>query len=325
MIPLSLPPFTTLFVPRRFKPFTILGNLSPLLSIAIVLLLLSGCNGTKEQPLILPDAKGESLQRIISTVPSITEVLFDIGLGPKLVGDSAFTLYPPEAAKIEKIGGLYDKNFEKIVSLKPDLVVCLAEDVDFQHRLARYGIEFLSVDHQSIKGVLASYEMIGKRLGADCLDSARTARNRLEKQFQGRNEQKGEAVHVLICVDRSRGTGNIQNLFIAANSPFYNEVLHLSGAVNIASTSINSHYASLSLEGLFDMKPEVIFDLQTGTDARSETARTDWDSLGDRVPAVKNRAIFVITEDYATIPGPRIPLLVEKMVKALESVRHGNH
>ncbi|MDR1269357.1 MAG: ABC transporter substrate-binding protein, partial [Planctomycetaceae bacterium] len=110
-----------------------------------------------------PVRRIESPQRLISTAPSITEILFDIGIGERIVGDSRFTTYPPETKEIEKIGGLYDGNWERIVELKPDLVLIQAKNEDFRLQCEKLGIESLSVEHGSMEGVLASYDLIGER------------------------------------------------------------------------------------------------------------------------------------------------------------------
>ncbi|MDR0705527.1 MAG: ABC transporter substrate-binding protein, partial [Planctomycetaceae bacterium] len=100
-------------------------------------------------------SRNESPQRLISTTPSLTELLFDIGIGDRIVGDSRFTTYPPETEKIEKIGGLYDGHWERIVELKPDLALILDKNENFLLRCQELGIESLAVDHASMEGVLA--------------------------------------------------------------------------------------------------------------------------------------------------------------------------
>lgn len=289
----------------------------------ISLLCLTGCSSrsVNEETKTTAEAK-KACHRIISTVPSITEVLFDIGAGDRIVGDSAFTIYPPEAAKIDKIGGLYDKSYEKIVSLKPDLVICLIEDIDFQRRLTGMGIEILNVDHRSLDGLLDSYDKIGRRLGGEPAEQATICRQKLRGTLDGLAAEaaKLSTVKALVCVDRSRETGRIQNLFIAGNSPFYNEVLRLAGATN-AAASIDLPYASLSVEGVIDLAPDVILDLQTGGNVDTKRALKDWNPLAGSVPAVKHGHVFVITDDYATIPGPRVALLVEKLMRTFAPIR----
>jgi len=256
-------------------------------------------------------------QRIISTMPSITEVLFDIGLGDRIVGDSSTTKYPPETAKIEKIGRLYDINHEKIVTLKPDMIILSAENTALRQSLS---VPVLIVDHRTLMGVLDSYLIIGKVFGADILTAAQRKRqelidtlNNFETKTKGR-----KPIRTLISIDRSYGTGKIQNMFVAGADSFLSDAVTRAGGENVAS-SIGLLAPQLSAEGVIHLAPDVIIDIQiNGTDlALSES---DWQSLGSSVPAVKNRRILTLTDDFASIPGPRTPLLIKKIAQYFESL-----
>jgi len=259
---------------------------------------------------------GTPPQRVISTLPSITEVLFDIGLGDRIIGDSAFTKYPPEAAGIAKIGGLYDINRERIISLKPDLVILSVENASLRQSLS---VPVLTVDHTTLSGVLNSYLIIGEVFGSDALAVARRKRQELLDKlnaFEARKEGK-EPIRTLISIDRSYGTGRIQHLFVAGEDSFLSEVVTKAGGEN-AAASIGLLAPMLSAEGVIHLAPDVIIDIQIGgIDPAKSLA--DWQSLGNSVPAVRHRRIFVLTDDFASIPGPRTPILVEKIVRYFES------
>ena len=265
-------------------------------------------------PDVIPDMPP---QRIISSLPSITEVLFDIGLGDRIVGDSSFTKYPPETAQIAKIGGLYDINRERIVSLKPDLVILSVENDSLRQSLYA---PVLMVDHRTLSGVLDSYLIIGELFGGDALATARKKRHELLNKlnaFKARTEGK-EPIRTLISIDRSYGTGRIQHLFVAGADSFLSEAVAMAGGENVAA-STGLLAPMLSAEGVIHLAPEVIIDIQiSGIDpARSVS---DWQSLGNSVPAVRHRRILTLTDDYASIPGPRTPMLVEKIVRYFESL-----
>ncbi len=298
--------------------------------------IVSGCSRpdptTNRSPRSEPSA---SPLRIVSTVPSITEVLFDIGVGELVVGDSAFTKFPPETANIPKIGGLYDMNLEAIVSLNPDLVITLTENLPLRERLKDFDLETLVVDHRSLDGVLDSYDAIGCRLGTE-IQAAALRRKAILVDKLGAFAQESatptKPVPVLLCVDRMRGTGRIQGLFVAGNNPFYQEIIRLAGGENVAA-NMGLAFPSLSAEGIADLAPEIIVELYTGEGMTTisevdlekkkdllDAARNDWKKLEVHVPAVKNDRIFVIADDFATIPGPRTPLLIEKLAAILKSV-----
>ncbi|MDR2763264.1 MAG: ABC transporter substrate-binding protein [Planctomycetaceae bacterium] len=306
----------------------------------IIVTLIVGCGDNQNKPIINSNSNSKSnsnresaqgiaetkkLERIISTTPAITELLFEIGLGDKIVGDSAFTLYPPEAAKIEKIGGLYDRNNEKIISLQPDLVVFPFEDVQFDQKLAQYKIGRLAVDHRSISGLLESYELVGKLFGGDYLERARKKRREFEdflRECKSQSE-KLKKLRVLTIIDRQRGTGRIDNVFIAGADLFFSEILSLAGGENVAS-NLSVPYPNISTEAIIDFNPDVIIDLQVIPEddkSMEKTLRSDWDTIKELVPAVKRGDIFIITDNYISIPGPRIPLIIKKFRKILDSCR----
>lgn len=281
-----------------------------------------GCLSPSSPPVVAPTAPP---LRIISTSPSITEVLFDMGLGNRIVGDSSYTKYPPDAAAIDKVGGLFNLNLEKIISLKPDLVILPVENETLRQSLS---VPVLIVDHQTLDGVLDSYITIGEMFGSEVLLAAKSKRQELIGKLNGfsaRIEGKTRAkkpIRTLISIDRSRGTGQIQNLCIAGAQSFLHEVLIRAGGENVAA-SIKLPASMLSAEGVITLAPDVIIDLQVGsTDTAQSVVRSgvsDWQSLGDSIPAVKHRRILTLTEDFATIPGPRTPLLIEKIIQYFES------
>ena len=280
-------------------------------------ILFFGCTPQAEP---LPDAHGLSTtppERIISTLPSITEVLFDIGLGDRIVGDSDFTKYPPEAATIAKIGGLFNINREKIVALKPDLVILSVENTLLRQSLTA---PVLIVDHRNLQGVLDSYLVIGEALDSDILAAAQSKRQELvEKLHELETKMKGrKPIRTLIAIDRSYGTGRIQNLYVAGADSFLSEVVARAGGEN-AAAPIGLLAPQLSAEGVIRLAPEVIIDLQiSGIDQTQSEA--EWYTLGNSIPAVRNRRILTLTDDFATIPGPRTPMLIEKIVRYFGSL-----
>ena len=279
----------------------------------LVLTVFLGCTPSPK-PLGMPDTPP---QRVISTLPSITEVLFDIGLEDRIVGDSPFTKYPPETTKIDKIGGLYDSNHEKIISLKPDLVILSVENVSLRQSLS---VPVLMVDHRSLSGVLDSYLVIGEVFGLDILTVAKTKQQELIGKLNSFEvPAKGKKpIRTLICIDRSYGTGRIQGMYVAGTDSFLTEVVERAGGENIVAT-LGLPTRQLSEEGLRELAPDVIIDIQF--DERDLTrSLSDWQSLGNGVPAVRNHRILVLTDDFSSIPGPRTPLLIETIVQYFESV-----
>ena len=296
-------------------------RLSPFLSVLTVFL---GCiPGT--QPQEGGNSAAETMpQRIISTMPSITEVLFDIGLGSLIIGDSQHTTYPPEAQHIEKIGGHFDASYEKIISLKPDLIIVSIENRSLRQSLR---LPTLIVNHQTLPGVLESYLIIGNYFGGNVLETATQRHQALSDRLDAfandgqENRTQRNPIRTLICIDRSYGTGRIQNLYVAGSESFLSEAVDKAGGKNVAA-SLGLLAPALSAEGVIHLAPDVIIDIQV-RDRDLTQSLSDWHSLGDSVPAIKYGRILVLTDDFASIPGPRTPMLIEKIARYFDTLYNG--
>ena len=108
--------------------------------------------------LIATTAASQNAQprRIVSLAPSVTEVLFEAGLGARVVGVTSYCRYPADALRIAKVGGYLTPSYEALVALHPDLVVVLPEHEDVEPRITRLGLTALRVDHRSLSGIVDS-------------------------------------------------------------------------------------------------------------------------------------------------------------------------
>ncbi len=253
-------------------------------------------------------------RRIISLSPSITETIFALGLGSRLIGVTSFCHYPPQADSIEEIGGYTDANLEKIVTLKPDLVVLQREHEKQRTFLKRYGIRTLTVDYGTITAVCSSFSVIGKACGA--VRRADSLVTRFESHLQVDTVQ-GQRPEVLICVGRdSPGGGTVQNVYAAGAGTFYNDLILAAGGINAFTCSF-PHYPKLSREGLITCAPDIVIDVAPAMgDYVCSTLVTDWESVA-MIPAAENKRIYCIAADYATVPGPRLLQLLAELKRII--------
>ncbi|MBP5620474.1 MAG: ABC transporter substrate-binding protein [Thermoguttaceae bacterium] len=267
--------------------------------------------------------------RIISTVPSVTETLFVLGLGDYVVGISDYCKYPEKALNLPKIGSLYDYNTEAIAELTPDFVVVLKENDVLPQKLSALGVETIAVDHSSLEGVLNSYDVISNRV-EDLLpgtyERAQCLRREIEEQIDSirKSVEDKPKVKTLISIYRTVGLGKIGEVYVAGHNPYFDSVLEIVGATNAAG-NLSGASPIITAEGILELNPEAILDLSTdGVKYEGEALKqkydervADWKSLGDSVDAVKKNRVFPIFEDYATIPGPRTVLFLEELVGIL--------
>lgn len=257
-------------------------------------------------------------QRIISLSPNITEILFALGLGEKVVGVTRFCNYPQEARAKMQVGGYLDPNYEAIVRLQPDVVILLSEFDLIKTLLSELGIHYLTVNNKTVSDILASIESIGKEFGAIQQADRLVVDMRQKIDRIKARTQNAIRPNVLIVVERTLGTGVIEDVYVAGRNTFYDELLEIAGGMN-AYQSEKIAYPILSAEGIIHLNPDFIIELvpqlaQTGLSP--SLLEQDWQSLG-QINAVKSDQIFIMSEDYAVVPGPRFILFLEDLARLI--------
>ncbi len=259
----------------------------------------------------------KTYRRIVSLSPSITECLFALGLGERVVGVTDFCDYPPEALTKDKVGGYYDLNYEAIVALHPDLVVCLPEHREHLANLDRLDLPHVTVNHRHVRTILTSLTTLGRVCGVP--EQAQAVVEDICRRMEAVKERLTDGNHprVLVCVGRSLGSAIIDDVSIAGRGGFYDEMVTLAGGVNAYEDRLA--YPILTGEGLLRLQPEIIIDMVTdlSESGLSEAdVRRQWDSLED-LPAVKEGRVFLFAEDFVVVPGPRFIETLEKMAVAI--------
>jgi len=251
--------------------------------------------------------------RIVSIAPSITEILFELGLGDRVVGVTRYCLFPPEARRKPQIGGYYDPNYEAITAAKPDLVITLTEHEEVRRELAKLGMHSITVDHTTVPGILSSVLEVGRAGG--CSERAAEVHHRLESHLRdiGRRTEGKTRPRVLISIGRMAGDASMNRITICGKKGFFQELIDLAGGENAFEREIP--FAAISAEGVLQCNPDLIIDLwpdlkEKGLDA--ETVRKQW----GMIPGLRAR-VSVIGENYAMIPGPRIVLLLDDLARAI--------
>lgn len=252
--------------------------------------------------------------RIISLAPSITETLFALGLGEKVVGVTRYCNYPPQALTKSKVGGYLDPNLEAIVALRADLVISFPDSSILEQRLTQLGIPTLQVQHQTLKDILASIRTIGA-----ATNKAAEARGLLTTLKLRMKEIKRKTAdlsrpQVLVVMGRP-----LKEVFIAGINDPYDEMIRIAGGMNAYQGDF-TRIPSLSAEGLIHLNPEVIIELVTNNERPKgwsvQTLLQDWDKFSE-ISAVKIGRIYFFTDDFDTVPGPRFILTLEKMARAI--------
>lgn len=255
-------------------------------------------------------------QRIISMAPSVTETLFALGLGDRVIGVSRYCTYPPEAAAKPRIGGLFDPNFEAIVAARPDLIVMLDGSLQNRPAFDKLGLPILVLDHRNIDGILASLTKIGRACGVPTKSEAmvadlQTRVRRVQEKVAGRPRPR-----VMFAVERTLGAGQVQDVYVAGADGHLDGIIAMAGGQNAYQGTVR--FPVISSEGILKMNPEVIVDMvpRLVPGADREKIASDWQQL-KQVGAVQHGRVYVLDDDYVSIPGPRFILFVEKLARLI--------
>lgn len=257
-------------------------------------------------------------RRIVSMAPSITETLFALGLGRRVVGVTRYCDYPPEAKTRTKVGGYHNPNFEAIVALRPDLVVILEGHRQSQPAFDRLGLQTLVVCHKNIAGILDSITEIGRACGAEA--KAQQIVADIQARIARIRQKTGDLPRprVMFAIERTVGSGKLADVYVAGTGGFFDEILALAGGENACPESL-VRFPVVSAEGILSIDPEVIIDMTSGLAAGQvdkQAMLADWQQVAD-VEAVRHGRVYAFDQDYAFVPGPRFILLVEELARLL--------
>jgi iron complex transport system substrate-binding protein len=279
------------------------------ITVCMLSVIVAACGGESHKAPVQPT----EIIRVVSLAPSITETIFALGQGDKVVGVTEYCKYPPEAQTREIIGGYSTPSLEAIVRCSPDAVVLLKEHQDLRTQLDKLDIEYITVDSLNIDSIREAIETLGEKLNAQAeAKSLLTDLNARIEHIHSLTKDKPRP-KVLLSVGRHGGEG-IQSLFIAGPGSYFDDLITLAGGTNAYDGTVA--YPNISAEGTMQMNPDVIIDIfpDIPPDQRPIIAQ-DWQSLSE-VKAVQTDRVHVLGDDYVAIPGPRFVLVLEQMAKA---------
>ena len=272
----------------------------------LLLGLLSACK-QQFQPGTFTDDTGRQVnieevpERIVSFGPSITEILFALGLGDKVVGVTDFCDYPPEALDKPKVGNAWSPSIESVVGLDPDLVFTV-ESEQFNSELEALGFTYLILDPEDFYSITDDIRLVGEVTGA-----------------VAEGEQLAEEMEEIIndVIERVQGTYKLKVLVIvdatdpnmpwtAGSGSFIHDIITIAGGVNIAAW-VADDYVQLNIEEIVDAEPDIIV-VQTmmGGTPTITAEELEEHIIWQQLDAVKQGNIYSINGDLISRPGPRI-------------------
>ena len=255
-------------------------------------------------------------KRIVSLVPALTEMLYAIGAGSQVIAVSSYDEYPPEVKSLPRVGALLDPDTERIIVLKPDLVITYGSQVDLQAQMKRAGIPSFDYRHGGLGHILTTMKELGARTGRT--PEAEKAVAAIEARLAAvRASVEGKRRPRTLLVF-SREPKTLRNMYVSGGRGFLHDMLEIAGGEDVFN-DIDKESVQVSTETILARAPEVIIELRpeeipAGQPMRDELA--SWGRLAS-VPAVRNQKVIFISGHAVTVPGPRVAEGVERMAKAL--------
>jgi iron complex transport system substrate-binding protein len=253
--------------------------------------------------------------RIVSLIPAVTEMLFAIGAGDQVVGVSTFDTYPKEATTRPRVGGLFDPNFEAILSLRPDLVIAYGSQEELIGRLGRASIPVYSYRHAGLADITATIRAVGKRSGHSSEADALAAQ--VEKDLEAVRKSVAGKPRPRTLMVFGREEASMRGLYVSGGIGFLHDMLEAAGGTNVMS-DVKREGLQISLEQLLARAPDVVLELRiterwsAERQAREEAA---WRSVS--VPAVRAGRVHFLPDEALTIPGPRVAAAVRTIAEVL--------
>jgi iron complex transport system substrate-binding protein len=270
-------------------------------------------------PLTVVDATGTEVtlaappQRIVSTSPSETEILFALGLGDRIVAVSDYDNYPAEALDKPKIGGTWDPNEEAILAMEPDLVIGgISMKPEIAERLRSLGLVLYKANPGTLEEALDTILQIGMLTGMrdaaeELVAAMREDLRRVTEAAATVPEEKKVKVYLEFAPGWTVGKGE-----------YLDEMIRLAGGVNIAGDT--EGWTMINEEHVIAQNPDVILyaadliDMETGKPFDELIrSRPGWDSIA----AIRENRLYGLSEDIISRTGPRITDALLQVAEAL--------
>lgn len=253
--------------------------------------------------------------RVVSLAPSITEMLFAIGLDEQIVGVTEFCDFPAAAKSKAKVG-YSNPSVEALIALRPELVLAPRDFLrpDLQAKLEQLKIPLFFLEAQTVEDILLQIHTLGKMFEKISAANEVTQSMRQRIAEIRRKVETPPARRVLYIL-------NSQPLITVGPGSFIHQMIGLAGGINIAAQA-GMAYPKLSMEAVLKDDPEVLIfpSGEVETVPRSEQQQwRRWDSLS----AVKQQRFHEVSSNLLNRPGPRVVQALEQLARAIHPEAFG--
>ena len=254
--------------------------------------------------------------RIISLAPSVTETIFALGLGDRLVGVSVYCDYPPAAERIDRVGTFLTPNVEAIVAKRPDVIIAVPSpgNQGSVQVLRRLGLKVVLVDPNTVAEIKTSLVTIGRELDHEAAAQVLVARIDAQIASVQARLDDAPARKVLMVVGQTP-------LIAVGTGTFQDELIRMAHGDNLAAAAGGS-WPRLSIEFAIAAAPQVIIDTSMGNEEQvgAAPAMAFWKRF-PTIPAVRDGHVYGYKAYQVLRPGPRIGEAFEAIARFIHPER----
>jgi iron complex transport system substrate-binding protein len=263
----------------------------------------------------LSAAGADRPQRIVSLSPDLTEIVYGVGAFDRVVAVSDYDTYPAGTAKLPHLGQLHNPSFEKLVALRPDLVIINKSQAPFfEGTLKELGLTVLKTSNSSVQEIYEAMMAIGRATGNEREAAKLVASTREGLERVARRTARLPRTSTVLIVDRLPGT--LRDLYTATDGSFLAELVGIAGG-QIAVSPVEHGYKKLVKEDLLAANPEIILDFIQGPKGRFAGDPLDaWREMPE-LKAVRARRVYGVNEDFVPHASQRIVQTAELFAKLI--------
>ena len=239
--------------------------------------------------------------RIVALSPAINEIIFTLGHGNKIVGNTTYCKFPKQSQDIAKVGGYFSPSVEKILNLKPDIVIMQENNLDLSHKLEKIGIKTKVVKIDTIESIKNTISDLG-----EMLDNKTKADEIIGEINSSLKSLKGIVENKKIIIPIGYNTDLSKEIYVVGQNLYFDDIIEASGNQNALQSSRKGQPV-LNMEKILKINPDIVIilsPLMVEKGLSKEELIRPWKQLP--INAAKTDAIYVQTGDYAGIPSDRI-------------------
>jgi iron complex transport system substrate-binding protein len=257
-------------------------------------------------------APAAEARRVISIIPATTEMLFAMGAGDRLVAVGSYDRFPADVDKLPRVGALLDPNVERILALRPDLVILYGTQAELKTQLERAHVPYYSYTHRGLSDITETIRAVGARVGVAA--NANALATKIERELADIRNRVAKSPRPKTLLVFGREKGSLAGIDASGGSGFLHDMLETAGGADVLA-DLHQQSVMMTTELLLARAPEVILELRYSRDD-ADADMAAWNTL-PAIPAVKNRRLYLLRGEEYVVPGPRVAAATERMARTL--------